>query len=83
VPSLPLASERVMLVGDHPPAALLAQPDGKTQPVVWLLGQILGCAAPQQGESVGHLIPGRDVQRNDLERSAPACHWKTGGQVAR
>ena len=62
---------------------LLAEPEGQPQPVVRVLGELLGHPAPQQGVGVGDVVAGGYVQGHDLERGPWACHSKNGGQVSR
>jgi len=60
--------ERVVLVRDRPASALLAQPDGEAKAVVGIFLQLLLGAAPEQCVRERNVVPGRDVERGDLER---------------
>src|SRR5713226_2246897 len=63
-------SERVVLMGDRPPAVDLAQADGEPQPLLRLALELLGRAALQQRERERDVRVGRDIQRLDLEHRA-------------
>jgi len=72
-----------MLMGERPPAGLLAQADGEPQPLLWAALELLGRAAPPQRERERNVRAGRDLQRLDLERAPQACQSKNPGQVWR
>src|SRR5581483_5383130 len=61
------AGEGVVLVGDHPLPVLLAQSEREPQPIIGIACEALGGVAAQQGKGERDIVPGGDVQGDDLE----------------
>ena len=61
----------MVLVSDDPSPVLLPQPERKAQAVLRVVVQFLLRSAAQECVGIGDLIARRDVEGDDLERSAP------------
>src|SRR5215217_4614786 len=60
--------ERVVFMGDDPAVAIPPQANCQPEPVAGVALQLLRRAAAQQSVRKGHVVPGGDVERDDLER---------------
>jgi hypothetical protein len=65
-----LVGKGMVLVGDRPAPALLAQTDRQTQASPGVLLQLFGGAAAEQGVRECDIVTRGDVERNDLEAGA-------------
>jgi hypothetical protein len=59
-----------MLVRDGPLAVQLAKANGETEPVVGILPELLVGSATEQSVRERDIVPGGDVERDDLEHGA-------------
>jgi hypothetical protein len=78
-----LVGKRVVFVGDDPAVAVPPQSDCQPEPVAGVALELLRRAAAQQSVREGHVLPGGDVERDDLERCALPLPGENGGQVSR
>src|SRR6478735_779924 len=60
----------MVLVRNHPTPVFLSQPDGQPQSIVWIITQFLLRGAAQQGMRVRDVLPGGDVEGDNLEAGA-------------
>lgn len=72
-----------MLVSDGPALVDLAETDGQTEAVARVRPELLAGSATQQRVGEGDIVPGDDVERDDLELGTCFCHMKKGGHVSR
>ena len=76
-----LVGKRVVFMGDDPAIAVPPQSDCQPEPVAWVALELLQRAATQQSVREGHVLPGGDVERDDLERCTvplPGEEWGPG-----
>jgi hypothetical protein len=76
----------VVLVGDQPPAFLLAKADGQAQALMRKLREVGGLAAAQKRMREGDVCARRYLQGDDLEDRAvaqPSEEWRPGLALGR